>query len=127
MSHIKATNTEPEIIVRSMLHGAGYRFRIHKKDLPGKPDIVLPKYGVVIFVNGCFWHQHKGCKRASIPHSNLNYWLPKLNRNLLRYKQVTSKLRKLGWRVVTIWECQTRDKAKLRTKIDSIFNKDKPK
>lgn len=97
MSRIRSKNTKPEIIVRSLLHRAGYRFRLHRKDLPGKPDIVLPKYKTVIFVHGCFWHRHKGCKRSNIPKSNKEYWIPKIQKNTKRDKIHYKSLIKDGW------------------------------
>lgn len=106
MSLIRSKNTKPEIILRSLIHREGYRFRLHKKNLPGKPDLVLKKYSTVIFVHGCFWHHHKNCKRANIPKTNQDYWTPKIHRNLNRDKLNRSRLRRLGWKVVTVWECQ---------------------
>jgi len=114
MSRIRAKNTKPEIIVRSFLHRNGFRFRLHRKDLPGKPDIVLKKYNTVIFVHGCFWHQHEGCKRASIPDTNKEYWVPKLEKNKKRFEEVKKNLDELGWNVAVIWECETKNKNKLR-------------
>jgi len=113
MSKIRSKDTQPEIIVRSLLHRMGYRFRLHRKDLPGKPDIVLPKYKTVIFVHGCFWHQHKGCKKASIPKSNTNFWQKKLSENHERDLKKQQELKKLGWKVIVIWECKTTDIKKL--------------
>ena len=92
MGRISSKNTKPEIIVRSALHKAGFRFRLHRKDLPGKPDIILPKYKTVIFVHGCFWHAHKGCKRSNLPKSNLQYWTNKLEKNIQRDKKHKGKL-----------------------------------
>ena len=117
MSLIRSANTAPEIIVRKLLHSIGCRFRLHKKDLPGKPDIVLKKYKTVIFVHGCFWHQHKRCKRSNIPKSNTSYWKPKLSNNIKRDIQHKTDLRKLGWRTITIWECETKTIEKLRKKL----------
>jgi len=105
MRRIRSKNTKPELEVRSFLQKNGYRFRLHKKDLPGKPDIVLAKYKTVIFVHGCFWHQHKNCKRATTPSSNKNYWLPKLKRNQERFIEVKKALVNLKWRVIVMWEC----------------------
>lgn len=101
-------NTKPEIIIRSLLHRLGYRFRLHRKDLPGNPDIVLPKYKAIIFVNGCFWHHHEGCPEGKIPKSNLGYWEPKLLRNSRRDSEGISALEQSGWRVLVIWECEIR-------------------
>ena len=106
MSRIRSKNTKPEILVRSKLHRSGYRFRLHVKDLPGKPDIVLPKYKSVIFVNGCFWHRHRGCKYAYKPKSKVKFWNRKFTQNIKRQEEVTKQLRKLKWNVLVIWECE---------------------
>jgi len=106
MSRIKGKNTKSELTVRSILHSMGFRFRIHRKDLPGTPDIVLPKYKTVIFVNGCFWHQHYGCKYATRPKSNQDFWDKKLNKNIDRDKENYKKLKELGFKVILIWECE---------------------
>ncbi len=105
MSRIRSKDTGPERAVRSMVHALGYRFRLHRNDLPGKPDIVLPKYGAVIFVNGCFWHQHKNCIDGRIPKSSSDYWRKKLQRNIEKDKENVKKLRKMGWKVLSLWEC----------------------
>lgn len=106
MSLIRGKDTAPEIRLRKALHSIGFRFRKNVKTLPGKPDIVLPKYHTVIFVHGCFWHQHKGCRRATRPKTNLTYWLPKLKRNVQRDKLNLRGLKAHGWSVLTVWECQ---------------------
>lgn len=108
MSAVKGKDTKPELLVRKWLHAAGYRFRLHVKDLPGKPDIVLPKYKTVIFVNGCFWHQHARCKHASIPTSNIDFWVKKLTSNIERDKKNYQELKKAGWTVTVIWECEVK-------------------
>ena len=105
MSHVKNKNTAPEVKLRSILHRAGFRFRIYRKDLPGKPDIVLPKYNAVIFVNGCFWHGHD-CKRGRRPQTNQSFWSEKINKNMERDKLAITALEKLGWRVLVVWECE---------------------
>lgn len=107
MSLIRSTNTKPEILVRRTLHSLGYRFRLHVRNLPGTPDIVLPKYRMVIQVKGCFWHGHN-CRGGRKPKSNLEYWIPKLESNSQRDKQNERRLRRLGWSVYTVWECQLR-------------------
>lgn len=114
MRRISAKNTKPEIIVRSLLHKNGFRFRLHKKDISGKPDIVLKKYNTVIFVHGCFWHQHENCKRATVPKTNKEYWIPKLEKNKKKDKRYKFLLKKLGWNIITIWECETKDEKKLK-------------
>jgi DNA mismatch endonuclease (patch repair protein) len=108
MSRVKGKNTKPEIVVRSLLHNAGYRFRLHRSDLPGCPDIVLPKYRAAILIHGCFWHQHPGCKKATIPEQNADYWSRKLARNQTRDQQVQCELKNLGWNVLVIWDCEIR-------------------
>ncbi len=109
MSLIHSTNTRPEEYVRHYLFGKGFRYRKNDKRLPGKPDIVLPKYKTVIFVNGCFWHLH-GCSRSRLPKSNLDYWEPKLKRNIERDKQNYDNLKALGWNVIIVWECELKKK-----------------
>lgn len=106
MSRIRDRDTRPEVILRSMLHRAGYRFRKNVKNLPGKPDIVLPKYRTVIFVHCCFWHRHKGCKYATTPSTNVEFWQKKFAANIANDKKHARALRKLGWKVITVWECE---------------------
>lgn len=106
MRKIRKTNTKPEITTRKYLFGKGLRFRIHNKKLPGNPDIVLSKYKVVVFVNGCFWHAHNSCKLNRMPKSNTSYWIPKILRNVARDKKNTKELESLGWKVLTVWECE---------------------
>lgn len=106
MSRIRSKDTNPEKKVRSMLHQMGYRFRIHVKKLPGQPDIVLPKYKKVIFVHGCFWHLHKGCRDGTIPKTQHEKWKVKLERNIKRDKLHINNLKKLGWKVLILWECE---------------------
>lgn len=106
MSMIKGKNTKPEILVRKFLHKNGFRFRLNYSKLPGKPDIVLPKYKTVIFVNGCFWHGHEGCKYFVIPKTRTEWWVNKINKTKERDKIISDKLEKLGWKVLVIWECE---------------------
>ncbi len=113
MRRVGSKDTQPELTVRSVLHKLGFRFRVHRQDLPGTPDIVLSKHRTVVFVHGCFWHRHKRCKRATTPSTRLEYWAPKFERTILRDKCNTRKLKKLGWRVIIVWECETLDHAKL--------------
>lgn len=109
MSRIRGKDTKPEIAVRRMLHAAGFRFRLHVKSLPGKPDIVLPKWKTVIFVHGCFWHRHAGCKKCTTPATNREYWFEKFRHNIERDKQNCSALFNNGWNVIIIWECMLVD------------------
>lgn len=106
MRRIRAKNTSPEMIVRADLFKHGFRYRIADKRYPGHPDIVLPKYKTVVFVHGCFWHQHPNCRKATIPKSNQAFWIPKLQRNVERDREQTRKLEELGWRVLVVWECE---------------------
>lgn len=105
MSRIRGSDTRPEMTIRRFLHSKGFRFRLHVRDLPGRPDIVLPRFRVVIFVHGCFWHQHPNCKFAVMPKTNRVFWEEKLNGNRLRDRRNEQRLRREGWRVFTIWEC----------------------
>ena len=106
MSHIRSKDTKPEQLVRQALWHNGFRYRLHVKVLPGKPDIVLPKYRTVIFINGCFWHGHEGCRYYVIPKTNTSFWLDKITSNKVRDARDKSALNEAGWRVVTIWECE---------------------
>ena len=117
MSRIRSKDTKPEVAVRSLLHRMGYRFRLHCKHLPGKPDIVLPRYNTAIFVHGCFWHGHKRCKRSNIPKSNQTYWLSKIQRNIERDRDHQKKLKGTGWNVIIIWECECKNLEKIVRKI----------
>jgi len=114
MSAIKSKNTKPEIAVRKLLHSMGYRFRLHRKDLPGSPDIVLPKYKTVIFVHGCFWHRHENCKYASTPKTRKEFWENKFKLNLRRDSEVQEKIKSIGWQSVVIWECEINNKFVLK-------------
>ncbi|MDE5657495.1 MAG: very short patch repair endonuclease [Muribaculaceae bacterium] len=115
MSHIRSKDTKPEVLVRRFLFASGFRFRLHRKDLPGKPDIVLPKYKTAIFINGCFWHGHQNCKYATIPETNREFWLTKISRNVERDKATYSELRRQGWSIIEIWQCQLKPKQKDQT------------
>ena len=110
MSRIKSKDTTPERIVRSFLHRNGFRFRLHAKDLPGKPDIVLPKYKTVIEVRGCYWHRHEGCKDATTPSTNAVFWQKKFADNVARDKRTEQELKALGWNVIVVWECEIENK-----------------
>lgn len=121
MSMIKGKNTKPEILVRSVCHELGLRYRLHRKDLPGKPDLVFPKHRLCLFVHGCFWHRHPGCKYAYTPKSRLDFWLPKLAKNVERDLDAQQALIARDWKVVIIWECHTKNREVLRTEIQKTF------
>jgi DNA mismatch endonuclease (patch repair protein) len=124
MRAIRSKGMKPEIAVRRLAHSMGYRFRLHRKDLPGKPDMVFPSRRAVIFVHGCFWHQHPDpyCKDARLPKSNKDYWWPKLSRNQTRDAEHEAALKTQGWRVLVIWECQTMDEAALKNLLKSFLD-----
>ncbi len=117
MSRIRSRDTRPEILVRSLLHRMGFRFRLHVRALPGRPDIVLPHHRTVIFVHGCFWHQHQGCVDGKRPATRTGYWEPKLARNVTRDTEHRAVLRALGWKVIVIWECEALRPEVLRNRV----------
>lgn len=117
MSGISGKNTKPELIVRKLLHKMGFRYRLHVSSLPGRPDIVLPRHKKIIFVNGCFWHGHSECKRSSRPHTNVDFWNKKIDGNITRDKRVRKELERLGWKILVIWQCQTKDLDNLKQTI----------
>ena len=119
MAAIRSGDTKPEMIVRRLAHGLGFRFRLHRKDLPGKPDLVFVARRRIIFVHGCFWHLHAKatCLDARVPKSNLDYWRPKLERNVRRDKANQRALVRLGWKVLVVWDCETKDVERLRRKL----------
>jgi len=129
MSRIKSGNTKPEIVVRSLLHSLGYRFRLHGKTskkvypkgiLPGKPDVVLTRYRTVIFIHGCFWHRHKNCKYTTTPKTRTEWWLNKFSKTVERDKKKQTELESLGWKVVTIWECELKELDQLNDRLHSL-------
>ena len=120
MSRIRGKDTKPELLVRKGLHARGFRFRLQDRNLPGRPDIVLPKYGVAIMVNGCFWHGHKGCRYATKPKSNVEFWETKIARNRHRDEVTTAHLEALGWTVITIWECELRTSSQLDDRLNTL-------
>lgn len=123
MANIRSKGMKPEMIVRRLAHSMGYRYRLHRKDLPGKPDLVFPARRKVIFVHGCFWHQHgdPACKIARRPKSNLDYWLPKLQRNAERDAEHQARLNELGWQALVIWECEVKTAAGLPERIENYL------
>jgi DNA mismatch endonuclease (patch repair protein) len=121
MSRIKGKNTAPEKIVRSILHRLGYRFSLHKTKLPGRPDVVLPKHQTIVFVHGCFWHRHKNCKDATMPKTRREWWQAKLDGNAARDRRNQSALRRAGWMVLTVWECETGKPEKLKARLQKFI------
>ncbi|PWN05450.1 very short patch repair endonuclease [Rhodohalobacter mucosus] len=121
MSQISGKDTKPEMIVRKFLHSNGFRYSLHRKDLPGKPDLVLPKYNSVIFVHGCFWHAHEGCKYFKIPETRTEWWKEKLHKNKERDKKHIQELEEMGWNVIVVWECETKEPNNLKNLILSII------
>ena len=117
MSRIRATNTKPELIVRSLIHRMGFRFRLHVRTLPGCPDIVLPRWRSVIFVHGCFWHRHRGCDLAYTPKSRIAFWVSKLEGNASRDRKTLVTLKSQGWKALVVWECELRDKDRLTRRL----------
>lgn len=122
MRLVRSKNTNPEITVRSLLHRLGFRFRLHRKDLPGNPDIVLPRYSAVVFVHGCFWHRHKGCPRASTPATHQDYWIPKFKRTVERDRRNQKDLKQIGWKVIVVWECELRNLDRLAARLKSAIS-----
>lgn len=121
MSRIRGKDTVPEIRVRKMLHQMGYRFRLHRKDLPGRPDIVLPRYATIIFVHGCYWHRHEGCRFAYTPKTRIDFWTRKFAENEERDRRYAQELTRMGWRVAVIWECETQDADHLVQRLSTIL------
>lgn len=120
MSHIRAKDTKPEMLVRKFLHANGFRYKLHDKTLPGKPDIVLPKYRTVIFVHGCFWHGHTNCKYFKVPKTRTKWWLAKINRNKANDEKAQKALRKEGWKVINVWECSLKN-PKITKRLNSLL------
>lgn len=129
MAAIKRKNTKPELIVRKYLFSRGLRFRLYVNSLPGKPDIVLPKYKTVIFVNGCFWHGHEGCRYYRLPKTNVEFWQEKISSNIERDHRTEAELTALGWHVIRVWECEIKTIAQREATLDRLYRRivgDKP-
>lgn len=126
MARVKGKNTKPEMIVRRLLFAMGLRYRVHRKDLPGSPDIVFPGRRKVIFVHGCFWHRHAGCRLASTPKTRVDFWQAKFDANLARDSSNIDALESLGWSVLVVWQCETRDLGTLSEKLKSFFDDNMP-
>jgi len=118
MSQIRSSNTKPEMLVRKFLHAHGFRYSLHKKTLPGKPDIVLPKYKTIIFIHGCFWHGHSNCRYFKVPKTRTDWWLHKINTNKANDAKAIKALKKEGWKVITVWECKLKP-----AKVEKTLNK----
>lgn len=123
MSRIRSVNTRAELTVRRVAHALGYRFRVHRRDLPGTPDLVFPSRRIALFVNGCFWHRHEGCGRAAIPKTRAAFWQDKFGRTLQRDRRVRAALADLGWRIEVIWECETRDRDNIERLLRSYLER----
>jgi len=121
MAAVRSKNTRPEMLVRRLVHGSGYRYRLHRSDLPGKPDLVLPSRRKVIFVHGCFWHQH-GCALSHMPKTNVSYWAPKLQRNQARDREHLKALRAAGWKCLVLWECELNKPAPLLRRLSKFLS-----
>jgi DNA mismatch endonuclease (patch repair protein) len=122
MSRVRGKDTKPEMLVRRMVHAAGYRYRLHVRELPGKPDLVFPARRKVVFINGCFWHRHCGCALARLPKSRTEFWTEKLERNKARDERNVAALQDLGWGVLTVWECEIRDPAALMGRLKAFLD-----
>lgn len=123
MRRIRSEDTAPEIALRGLIHGLGYRFRLHRRDLPGRPDLVFPARKKIIFVHGCFWHQHSSCREGRVPASRLEYWAPKLKRNQERDAENQSELREQGWTLLVIWECELRNQRTLSKRLRKFLGR----
>jgi DNA mismatch endonuclease (patch repair protein) len=121
MRSIRKKDTKAEVTVRRAVHALGYRFRLHRSDLPGSPDLILPRHRKVIFVHGCFWHQHPGCRKATVPRKRVHYWGPKLQRNVARDARVLADLAALGWETLVLWECELLDDKTLRSRLRAFI------
>lgn len=126
MAGIRSCNTAPELVVRRIAHWMGLRFRLHRKDLPGRPDLVFPKHRLVVFVHGCFWHRHEGCRHASIPKSRTDFWMTKLAANVARDRRQEAALQALGWQVLVIWGCETGDSMAVERRLAALTRSSGP-
>lgn len=123
MGRVRQKNTLPELLVRKAAHRLGLRYRLHRADLPGSPDLVFPRHGTVLFVHGCFWHRHDGCRRCTMPKNNEGYWSRKFEDNKVRDRRVSRKLREIGWRTCVVWECEALNPKVLEDRLEHIFGK----
>jgi DNA mismatch endonuclease (patch repair protein) len=123
MAAIRGRNTKPEMLVRPLVHAMGYRFRLHRRDLPGTPDLVLPRFKAVIFVHGCFWHRHARCRYAYLPKTRRAFWNAKFRQNMERDRRVVRKLRLQGWSVIIVWECQISNPLNLAKRLNHVLRR----
>ena len=121
MSRVRGKDTKPELVVRKLVHALGYRYRLHRRDLPGLPDLTFPGRGKIIFVHGCFWHRHEGCSLARLPKSRHSFWIPKLEENKRRDTRNQKKLKELGWGILVVWECQISGREVLKARIQDFL------
>jgi DNA mismatch endonuclease (patch repair protein) len=121
MSRIRSKDTKPELLVRRLLHHMGYRFRLHRRDLPGSPDVVLPRYNVLIYIHGCFWHRHDGCRFSTTPATNTEKWQKKFQENMLRDQKNREEALRIGWLPIVVWECETRDLDVLASRLETLL------
>lgn len=126
MAGVRQRDTKPEMVVRRIVHGMGYRYRLHVSTLPGRPDIVFPRLGKVIQVNGCLWHGHPGCQRAKLPQANAEFWRAKIETNARRDQATSAHLTELGWEVLAVWECETKDTTSLKRLLQDFLGSDSP-
>ena len=124
MAAVRSKNTSPELAVRKLIHSMGYRYRLHGSGLPGKPDLVFAGKRKVIFVHGCFWHRHRGCAKASTPKTRVDFWQTKFDRNVARDKKTVRSLKRLGWQVSTIWQCELKDAARVARRLNEFLKED---
>jgi DNA mismatch endonuclease (patch repair protein) len=122
MSRVRSKDTTPEMIVRRAVHAMGYRYRLHASDLQGKPDLVLPRHGKIIFVHGCFWHRHRGCRKAGVPKSRTAFWLDKFENNVKNDARNIGLLKKRGWKILVVWQCQTINRVKLEKRLRKFLD-----
>ena len=125
MARIRGRDTGPELLVRRVAHRMGLRFRLHRRDLPGRPDLVFPKHRLVVFIHGCFWHRHEGCRKSSTPKSRTGFWLEKFAANVDRDARQEAALKALGWRVFIIWQCETKDEAAVERRLAALTKRDR--
>lgn len=124
MAAVRSKNTSPELAVRKLIHSMGYRYRLHGNGLPGKPDLVFAGKRKVIFVHGCFWHRHRGCAKASTPKTRVDFWQTKFDQNVARDKKTVRSLKRLGWQVLTIWQCELKDAARVARRLNEFLKED---